>query len=556
MSRVDEDLTRSLRSLQEAVDEEVVFDRLAARRAKRLRRQRFQRGALAALVVLGTLGGVYGLWQAFRPIVTPETRRPSAPFANLDQLLYWTKGDGGWSLVRPGEGSAVASVDARPVSSALSPDGAWLAIGGGVSEGRGAVRLISLRSREVRVIGDLPTVNSVAWLSQEELWFCDGDGSIRSLGVPTAEVGLVANRVGCVELALSPDRSTVAFSTGRGDIAVAPSSHPASGEVAARDVNLGSPSWSPEGTRIAFHRFTGPGASIDVLDVATGQVSTVVPAGRALSLRPAWSPDGRTIAFVHVAEGAPAEVRLLDLESSTVKTVDPGRAEQDLPLWEATVGGSPEEGEVFFPTWRAETLNSVPQALLAGATLIRHDDCLFARTSSGEEELLVWQPGSRYEEAAGGRVVDAAGEVVATVGDPLPRMGGGNYTASFAEESFIGDVIPEPCRGPGESVWLVGEIEGQPLLDTREAGLDVGVPYRIELYTHCGIDFWTRFDGSYWDAVGYDNSSGNPPPGLGNPVDFGTMTLVSRDEAEYVSDAGKVIRFVRAAERPQGMVCY
>jgi hypothetical protein len=93
-------------------------------------------------------------------------------------------------------------------------------------------------------------------------------------------------------------------------------------------------------------------------------------------------------------------------------------------------------------------------------------------------------------------------------------------------------------------------------VDTEKAGLKAGVPYRIELYTPCGIDFWTRFDGSYWDAVGYDNSTGNPPEGLGNPTDFGTMTLVSEKVAQYVSESGKTIRFVRAAERPKGRVCF
>jgi hypothetical protein len=91
--------------------------------------------------------------------------------------------------------------------------------------------------------------------------------------------------------------------------------------------------------------------------------------------------------------------------------------------------------------------------------------------------------------------------------------------------------------------------------DTEKAGLTLGVTYRIELYTHCGIDFWTRFDGSYWDAVGYNNNSGNPPKRLGNPVDLGTMTLVSENESQYVSESGEVIRLVRAAKRPKRMDC-
>jgi hypothetical protein len=93
-------------------------------------------------------------------------------------------------------------------------------------------------------------------------------------------------------------------------------------------------------------------------------------------------------------------------------------------------------------------------------------------------------------------------------------------------------------------------------VDTEKSGLEVGVPYQIELYTHCGIDFWTRFDGSYWDALGYDNGTGNPPPGLGNPFDRGTMTLLSHEEARYVSQSGMAIRFARAAGRPEAMSCF
>jgi hypothetical protein len=122
--------------------------------------------------------------------------------------------------------------------------------------------------------------------------------------------------------------------------------------------------------------------------------------------------------------------------------------------------GGPTGGEVFFPT-RSENVRDVMQALLGEATLLRHDSCLFAAGVSGEE-LLVWPPGFRFEDIGGGRVVDPAGDVVATVGGPLPRMGGGVSTADFAEEAFIEGTIPDPCRAPGESVWIVGEIEGHP----------------------------------------------------------------------------------------------
>lgn len=121
--------------------------------------------------------------------------------------------------------------------------------------------------------------------------------------------------------------------------------------------------------------------------------------------------------------------------------------------------GGPAGREVFFPT-RSENVRDVMEALLGEATLLRHDGCLFAGGAAEEELLLVWPPGFKFEDSGEGRVVDPAGDVVATVGDPLPGMGGGASTADFAEEAFIEGAIPEPCRAPGESVWIVGAIEG------------------------------------------------------------------------------------------------
>jgi hypothetical protein len=118
--------------------------------------------------------------------------------------------------------------------------------------------------------------------------------------------------------------------------------------------------------------------------------------------------------------------------------------------------------EVSFLTWSAEKVRALPQALLVNETLVRHDGCLFARDIAGEDLLLLWPPAFRFEYGGDGRVVDPVGDVVATVGGPLPRMGGGVFTADFAEQALMEGTIPESCRGSGESVWMVGEIEGHP----------------------------------------------------------------------------------------------
>jgi hypothetical protein len=365
-----------------------------------------------------------------------ESPQPKGTW-HADNLLYWTKGDGKWELVRARDGMIEASISGGIVSSAISPDGSWLATVEAVSEGQGSVRLVLVASGDVQVVGNLPPINSLNWAGEGEIWLCDGDGSIRAVTFPERRVRLVAESVGCVEIALSPDGKRVAFSSFNGDILIAPRSDPSSGTVVIEQGNNGSPSWSPDGTQLVFHQFSGSDASIKVLDFVTGDLTTAVSGPGEHDLTPAWSPDGRTIAFVRDLRDGPTQVFLLDVATGTVQAVNPSAEAQDLPLWT----GSPQ---------------------------------------------------------------------------------------------------PSPVNG----------------VDTERAGLEVGVPYRIQLYTHCGIDFWTRFDGSYWDAVGYDNSSGIPPEGLGNPYDHGSMTLLSHNEARYVSQSGTVIRFTRAAERPKGMACF
>ena len=64
----------------------------------------------------------------------------------------------------------------------------------------------------------------------------------------------------------------------------------------------GSPTWSPDGARIAFYRtfkgFQGqPSHQIYVMN-ADGSNITQITSGNQLSVLPAWSPDGTKIAFV------------------------------------------------------------------------------------------------------------------------------------------------------------------------------------------------------------------------------------------------------------------
>jgi hypothetical protein len=68
-------------------------------------------------------------------------------------------------------------------------------------------------------------------------------------------------------------------------------------------------------------------------------------------------------------------------------------------------------------------------------------------------------------------------------------------------------------------------------------------PYRYVAFTHCGFVANTfDFDGSFWTII--DSSpaitvqSGNPPPGIDDPEDSGTILLTTADRALWVSRRG------------------
>jgi TolB protein len=63
-----------------------------------------------------------------------------------------------------------------------------------------------------------------------------------------------------------------------------------------------SPTWSPDGKKIAYTKFVAGQGTIVLIDVATGQRTVLAPTTKALNFTSAFSPDGRTLAFARATE--------------------------------------------------------------------------------------------------------------------------------------------------------------------------------------------------------------------------------------------------------------
>jgi hypothetical protein len=93
--------------------------------------------------------------------------------------------------------------------------------------------------------------------------------------------------------------------------------------------------------------------------------------------------------------------------------------------------------------------------------------------------------------------------------------------------------------------WLlvVAGCSAGPFSPTTDPTLKVGESSAYSLYTHCGILSITANGHTYYAQPPLSDGSGNPPPGWGNPVDEGTVKMISEHVIEFHDAAGHKASF-------------
>ena len=154
---------------------------------------------------------------------------------------------------------------------------------------------------------------------------CDGGAS------PTAESTASASAVGIgAQFVFSSER------TGNGDLYLADAMSGALVRLTTDPAFEGVPSWSPDGSRVAYVKFdpSGSGSSeIHVINADGTGDRTVSSRAGASQILPTWSPDGTQIAFASVRTSDDSAIWVVGSDGLNPQRLTPDSIVANDPVW-------------------------------------------------------------------------------------------------------------------------------------------------------------------------------------------------------------------------------
>lgn len=275
--------------------------------------------------------------------------RPSLVPVEVGRIAYFSdkgKGSAFDVFVTQGPGHARRITEVAGYSSRLdwSPDGRFIVMDRGISEGRGSLVIVEVSSgKERTLLSDEDSSNPItpqgpSWSPDgSKIAFYSGEGDIYvidSLGGLVTKILNSGRKCGYTQPEWSSDGTDVAY---RRDGVCKRGIYVTSGE-GGRSSRLtaqpgdSQPSWSPDGSSVAFSRDTEDGAELVVLDISSREEKILMEVAGGFISSPSWSPDGTAIVFASTHPG-PMSLWIINADGSGERPLVSDGADNRAPNW-------------------------------------------------------------------------------------------------------------------------------------------------------------------------------------------------------------------------------
>jgi TolB protein len=305
-----------------------------------------------------------------------------------------------------------------------------------------------------------------------ELWLMSPEGSMERQLAPDIQV---------IWPTWSPDRSQIAFmapnpkdDSGDLDLYLAGVDGTAPRLIGSSVSGHAAPSWSPDGTRIAYTSFAGydpmleSGAiSVRIVDLASGVEQDLTGSKFELAFNPAWAPDGQQLAFVAKdmssddrPQHAPGDVYLYAFADQQISNLTHGQIED---VWNAA--WSPLGGAMLLYSRFGQTWYEPPSTAIRTLDLASKDLTVIADLDQ-HAGMPVWAPdGTRFAYTSDENLITIVEADGTTVQSQAPSTLSGDLTWSPDGSALL--ATPWDIQGKSVVLDLAGSEPKATELDIK-----------------------------------------------------------------------------------------